>query len=156
MLRTDDWRIWRRLRREALAEAPAAFGSTLAEWSGPGDTEARWRARLTDVPFNVIVRRHGIPAGMVSAYRAENAAAELISMWVAPFARGLGVADAAVHAVLRWADGRAVGLSVKTGNQAAIRLYERHGFTDAGRSPDDADERRMLRPARMVQMSDAR
>lgn len=153
MLRSDDWPIWRRLRREALAEAPAAFGSTLAEWSGPGDTEARWRARLTDVPFNVVVRWHGIEAGMVSAYKEEAGTVELISMWVAPHARGRGVADAAVSAVLQWADGRVVGLSVKSDNQAAIRLYERHGFTDAGRSPDDASERRMLR-SRSSQISE--
>lgn len=45
----DSWRMWRELRLAALAEAPNAFGSTLAEWSGAGDTEQRWRARLEDV-----------------------------------------------------------------------------------------------------------
>jgi hypothetical protein len=33
----------------ALAEAPEVFRSTLAEWSGGGDIEQRWRARLEDV-----------------------------------------------------------------------------------------------------------
>ncbi|MFB8003303.1 GNAT family N-acetyltransferase [Nocardia sp. NPDC056000] len=146
VLRPDDWRIWRQLRQEALTDAPAAFGSTLVEWTGPGDTEPRWRARLTDVPFNVIVRWCGIPSGMVSAYNiADDGPVELISMWVAPLARGRGVADAAVNAVLRWAVGRPVGLSVKVDNQAAILLYQRHGFADAGPSPDDPGERRMLR-----------
>ncbi|WP_327141055.1 GNAT family N-acetyltransferase [Nocardia sp. NBC_01327] len=155
-LRPDDWQMWRRLRQEALSDAPAAFGSTLAEWTGPGDTEGRWRARLTDVPFNVIVWWRGIPAGMVGAYVDEEGTVELISMWVAPFARGRGVADAAVSAVLDWAGGRAVGLSVKVDNQAAIKLYRRHGFADAGRSPDDAGERRMLRSMSMNQIPDAR
>ncbi|WP_433626355.1 GNAT family N-acetyltransferase [Nocardia sp. CA-120079] len=146
--------MWRRLRREALTDAPAAFGSTLADWSGAGDTEVRWRARLTDFPFNVIVWWRGIPAGMVGAYLADADRVELVSMWVAPFARGRGVGDAAVSAVLHWAHDREVGLSVKTDNQAAIRLYRRHGFVDCS-PPDDAGERRMLRSISMNQRPDA-
>ena len=51
---SDGWRLWRELRLAALAEAPAAFGSTLAEWSGAVDTEQRWRARLEDVALNLV------------------------------------------------------------------------------------------------------
>jgi hypothetical protein len=46
---SDGWRMWRELRLDALAEAPGAFGATLAEWSGAGDTEQRWRARIESV-----------------------------------------------------------------------------------------------------------
>lgn len=141
----DDWRLWRALRLAALADAPSAFGSTLADWSGPGDNEARWRARLTDVPFNAIVRWHGTPAGMVGAYRTAIGTIDLVSMWVAPDARGHGVGDAAVEAVLNWAGESEVGLSVKSDNEPAIRLYSRHGFLDAGPSIEDPTGRRMLR-----------
>lgn len=48
----DGWRLWRELRLAALAEAPAAFGPTLEEWSGAADTEQRWRAHLEDVALN--------------------------------------------------------------------------------------------------------
>ena len=37
----EDWRLFRALRRTALADAADMFGSSLAEWSGTGDTEAR-------------------------------------------------------------------------------------------------------------------
>ncbi len=153
MIGPDDWEIWRRLRREALTEAPAAFGSTIAEWSGSRDTETRWRARLTDVPFNAVVRWRDVPAGMVGGYVDDTGAVELISLWVAPFARGRGLGDAAVSAVVDWAGGRDIGLSVKADNRAAIQLYQRHGFADTGGSPDDASERRMLRAIGMDRTS---
>lgn len=70
-------------------------------------------------------------------------------MWVAPFARGQRVGDAAIECVVTWAradhGGAPVALSVKALNEPAIRLYGRHGFADAGRSPDDPSERLMCR-----------
>lgn len=33
VLTPEDWQSFRRLRREALRDAPDAFGSTFAEWS---------------------------------------------------------------------------------------------------------------------------
>ncbi len=85
---------------------------------------------------------------MVSATApSRDGAIELISMWVSPFARGHGVGDAAIGRVLTWAHaeqgGAPVVLSVKTHNEPAIQLYQRHGFTDAGPSPDDPSERLM-------------
>ncbi|HEY4453785.1 MAG TPA: GNAT family N-acetyltransferase [Pseudonocardiaceae bacterium] len=146
VLAPDDWPLWRELRLAALEESAAAFGSTLAQWSGPGDTEERWRGRLSDVPFNIVLRLDGASAGMVSGYVQADGTVELISMWVAPFARGCGVGDAAVRAVVDWAHPREVALSVKTNNAPAIALYGRHGFVAAGQSPDDVDEMLMRRP----------
>jgi hypothetical protein len=63
ILDIDDWRLWRELRIEALREAPYAFGSKLKDWRGAGDTEERWRARLREVPLNIIARLDGKPGG---------------------------------------------------------------------------------------------
>lgn len=130
-----DWRIFRELRREALREAPYAFGSTLEEWSGESDTEERWRDRLTAVPLNVIAELEGKPAGMASGtYPNSNNAVELISMWVAPFARGRGISDALVEGVVQWAMDRgaqSIVLGVTRVNGRAIALYERQGFKPA-------------------------
>jgi ribosomal protein S18 acetylase RimI-like enzyme len=146
----EDWELWRALRRAALAEAPDAFGSTLADWSGAGDSEHRWRDRLTSVPLNLVLTVDGDPVGMVSATGpGSDCAIELISLWVRPDARGQGVADEAVRQVIGWADAEHADchlfLSVRTGNEPARRLYERHGFVDAGPSPDDPSERLMRR-----------
>jgi len=148
MLSPDDWQVWRSLRLAALADAPGAFGSTLAAWTGHGDTEQRWRGRLATVALNVCLTVEDQPAGMVSATAPDReGAVELISLWVAPFARGRGVGDAALDCVVAWAHAEfgdvSVVLSVKTANTPAIQLYGRHGFTDAGPSPDDPSERLM-------------
>ena len=149
VLTPADWPLWRWLRKAALTDAPEAFGSTLAQWTGPGDTEERWRRRLQDVEFNLALTVYGEPVGIVSA-TAPNARGEveLISLWIGPQARGRGVGDEAVRRVLAWAGdsypGAPVVLSVKKCNAQARLLYERHGFVDAGPSPDDPDEDLML------------
>jgi ribosomal protein S18 acetylase RimI-like enzyme len=140
VLRPDDWRTWRRLRLAALAEAPYAFGSRLADWQGDGDREERWRARL-GIPgsFNVVAVLDGEPAGLASGVPAGEGAAELISMWVSPVARGHGVGDHLVQAVARWAQraGAAVlRLAVVPGNENAAALYRRNGFHLTGELGD--------------------
>lgn len=117
----------------ALTEAPDAFGATLADWTGSGDTEERWRARLDDVDANFVALLEGTPIGQVAGTRTEHDGhAVLISMWVAPEARSTGVGDALVKAVESWALGvgaKRLTLSVKVGNKPAAALYQRHGFT---------------------------
>jgi ribosomal protein S18 acetylase RimI-like enzyme len=141
MLTADDWPVWRQLRLAALAEAPYAFGSRLADWQGDGDREQRWRDRLS-LPgsYNVVALLDGQPAGMVSGVpTGDGRVVDLISMWVAPGARGRGVGDELVRAVERWArQARAalVQLSVADGNAAAAALYRRNGFVYTGEYGD--------------------
>ncbi|WP_298803667.1 GNAT family N-acetyltransferase [uncultured Pseudokineococcus sp.] len=146
----EDWPLWRRLRRAALADAPGAFGSTLAQWSGDGDREERWRARLREVALHLVVERDGEPVGVVAAAApVEEDVVQLISLWVDPEARGTGAGDVAVRGVVAWAasehPGVDVVLSVASGNDAAARLYARHGFVEDGPSPDAGCERRLRR-----------
>ena len=119
----------------------------LTTWTGGGDTETRWRARLTDMPFNVILTVSGQDAGMVSATKP-NAGGQitLVSLWVAPSARGRGIGDVAVQAVLAWAreqGGSDVMLFVKASNARAIALYRRNGLVDVGTAPGYLDKRVM-------------
>ena len=144
----DEWRLWRAVRLEALADAPGAFGSTLAEWESAA--EQRWRQRLEEVPFNVVVIAGDNVVGQASGTPIdEDYRVELIGMYVSPEARGTGAADALVEAVCGWArqsGATAVRLSVRRSNGRAIRFYTRMGFVVADEPGDEPAEMAMVRP----------
>ena len=77
------------------------------------------------------------PSGLASGMLDDAVAglAHLFSLWVAPEARGVGVATALVEAVAAWAVDRGaqrLRTSVTLGNDDAARLYRRTGFVDTG------------------------
>lgn len=144
-----DWETFRDVRLESLAESPAAFGSRHADWvDAPAE---RWRSRLTQVPLNLVAREGTQVVGVASGQLLDEGWVELISMWVAPAARGTGAAGRLIEGVVAWAvsQGRGTFLMVRTDNQRARTAYERAGFVDAGvpeGGPDDGpEERRMER-----------
>lgn len=129
----DDWEQWRAVRLAALADAPAAFGSTLADWAeAPGH---RWRTRLS-LPgaLDLVVDVDGTTVALASGVPDPDdpARVELISMWVDPAVRGQGVARLLIDAVARWAaasGATTLELAVVPDNAVARRVYERAGFT---------------------------
>jgi ribosomal protein S18 acetylase RimI-like enzyme len=132
----EDWQVFRDLRLRALRDAPAAFGSRYDDWVGA--PESRWRDRVANVPLNLIARLDGGLAGMASGVLEGEDEAELISMWVDPAARGSGVADALIVAVVEWAaaTGRTTYLMVRSDNHRAVAAYAKAGFVDLGVPPD--------------------
>ena len=131
-LAPGDWELFRTLRIAALSDAPAAFGSTLAETLALG--EAAWRATLAARAQFVARDGDGAAVGTAGAYR-DGDAIKLVSMWVAPAARGRGIGAALVHRVLGHAHEvgcREVRLWVTGGNAVAERLYVRCGFVRTG------------------------
>ncbi len=131
VLPPDDWRVLRRLRTAALADAADALGSS----PGSADrwTERHWRGwPARGVPLAAFQAEDAVGLVGVVMPSAASLTASLVALWVSPDARGVGVGDALVEAVTGVARGwgcRWVELEVLSGNEPAIRLYRRHGFT---------------------------
>ena len=121
----------RSLRLRALSDAPDQFTSTYErEAARHHEDWGRWLA-----PGATFVAEDdgGHPVGLVAAVPddEERAVTHLMAMWVDPAARGTGVGDALVAAVLDWAARHArarTRLHVMAANAPACRLYERNGF----------------------------
>jgi len=141
----DDWELMRDVRLAALSEAPYAFGSTYAREAA--FTEENWRGRIGGrsvtlfafaepddaAPAGTVLADTGL-AGLAGVY-VKDGAADLVSMWVRPSARGLGAGQALVEAAASWAKARGFGslsLWVTESNAPARRLYERCGFSPTG------------------------
>ncbi|MFD6162835.1 GNAT family N-acetyltransferase [Nocardia sp. NPDC060256] len=133
LLTADEWDVFRRIRLRTLTDSPQFFGSTLAE--AQARTEADWRAALAN-RAQFIASAEGAELGTVAGMPdPERGGVHLISMWVAPEARGTGVADLLVRTVLDWAVAgghTAVWLEFAEGNAVAERLYLRNGFVRTG------------------------
>lgn len=142
-IRADEAVSLRAFRLRALAEAPTAFGSTLARETSFAD--ATWQERaergasgIDSVTF--VAEHEGRWVGLASGLAfdpdvPDDARPELVSMFVAPEARGRALGEALVDAVVDWAASRrATGLClwVTATNAAAIRLYEKCGFRPTG------------------------
>ena len=136
----DEWRVYRDLRLRALADSPAAFGSTLAAEEGRGDAE--WSSRLAaganarwNLPLVAEVRGEPIGLAWGRIETSDPDVAALYQMWVVPTHRGLGVGQMLLEAVIVWARARNasyLALGVTCGESPARRLYERAGFKVMG------------------------
>lgn len=148
-IRGDEWPKLRALRLLALADAPTAFGSTLAREEA--FTEKMWRERTergaagADAVTFVAERSDewvGLATGLArDPEDPDDPRPVLVGMFVAPTARQRGVGAALVEAVVAWARTRgATGLRLRVNstNNPAIALYEKCGFRCTGeRRPHD-------------------
>ena len=133
----EDWQLYRRVRLDALKEAPYAFGSTYEHEVALDD--ASWRQRvLSRVRF--IAEVDGVVAGTVSGGDTEETGvAAITAMWVEPRFRRAGAGATLMDTVIDWARRQGysrVSLWVAEVNQSAERLYARHGFLRTGARQD--------------------
>jgi GNAT superfamily N-acetyltransferase len=131
-----EWGIYKDLRLRALADAPDAFGRTLAEEQARSDAE--WSERLVTgvnsgwaLPLLAEVdgRPVGLAWGRIEA--SEPDVANLYQMWVAPSHRRRGAGSMLLEAVIAWAKAKGANyldLGVTYRDSPALRLYRRAGF----------------------------
>jgi ribosomal protein S18 acetylase RimI-like enzyme len=136
---TSNAELYKTVRLRALQDAPYAFGSTYGRESQFSDSE--WHTRVErmngDRGTGFLAMDGETPCGLVGAFldADDPAQAHLVSMWTAPAYRQHGIGRLLVNEVVKWAHSRAAHtllLMVTSNNDAAIRFYERLGFTRTG------------------------
>jgi ribosomal protein S18 acetylase RimI-like enzyme len=143
-LREDDWVALRAARLAALAEAPYAFGSTVAREQQ--FTEQTWRDRTKTGAIFAAWSDAEIVGLATARLDPEEGGWALFGMWVHPDWRASGAAgrlvDAACEAA-RAAGADEISLWVTEVNARARSFYARAGFTPTGGRqlvrPDEPD-----------------
>ena len=143
-----------------LTDSPAAFVESLEH--ARARTDVQWRERaartagLGRLGLAVVPDGGGPWVGRADAWPDAAGRATLHGFWVAPPARGLGVADVLLEAVERWvgaehAAGRLAGpvlrLEVHEANARALAFYRRHGYAPTGETapfPTDPTARELV------------
>jgi len=133
----------RALRLHALAEAPSAFGSTLAReetfseevWQQRAANAAAGATSVT-VVAELADRWVGMATGLASEADASAPLGPiLVSMFVDSAVRRLGIGEALVESIKSWARShghQCIHLWVVCSNQPALALYRRCGFHASG------------------------
>lgn len=133
-VRAQDWQQVRCVRLAALADAPDAFGSTLARELAL--TDADWQVRTENnatgqKSCGFLAFIDDVPCGFVVGVLSQPHEVELFALWVAQNIRRRGTGLALVQAVCGWARERGaqrVSLKVVAANLGAIALYHANGF----------------------------
>jgi ribosomal protein S18 acetylase RimI-like enzyme len=153
----DQWLLLKEVRLRALADAPEAFSTTLAQARQYSEEDWQERARrfITHPPAtSCIAFMDGAPCGMINCFltEADNPAgarsAEMTAFWVASESRGQGVGEALVVSAAHWANTRGVTMLqawVVEDNCRAIGFYRKVGFqTTDLRQPYEPDPAKQI------------
>lgn len=129
----DDWRSVRAVRLAALADAPGAYITTLAEAERYPDE--RWRERIGSTPHFLAIAGDR-PVGLATLI-PDQPSPQLVGMWVSPDMRGTGIVDELIDAAAAQTvrqGHRELRLWVVVGNERAERAYARCGLRRTGRT----------------------
>lgn len=135
-----EWALYRELRLHALADAPDAFGSTLA--GEMTRTDEDWAGRLaagaaSALQLPLLAEVDGSPAGLTWARIDDDdpRRAYLYQVWVDPRWRGCGAGQMLMETSIAWArrqGATCLQLGVTWADSPAVRLYLRNGFQPYG------------------------
>lgn len=133
--------VFKNIRLRALPDSPTAFSSTYAEEFKL--TDADWLKRTSQWSsansVAYLAMDVGSAVGIAAGVRDSNdpTRTNLMSMWVAPAHRRLGIGRMLVDAVAAWARAQNMlhlCLMVTSNNDHAMQFYQSLGFALTGRS----------------------
>ncbi len=136
-LQPEQWELHKAMRLASLADAPHAFTTQLADVvTRPAHEWAELTERRAGDPNGVtyFALIEDEPCGMAACILTDMGA-EMLSVWVAPNARRLGVGQALVAYAQAWARARSVDalvVGVYADNHDAVAFYRRVGFQFTG------------------------
>ena len=140
-----DVSAFRALRLEGLQLHPEAFASDYATQAAYPDSY--WQQRVAGICNNpqqifYLAQAADQLVGMTGIVRGESVknqhSALIISVYVQPAYRSLGLGQQLLQACLKWARQQGVSivkLGVAVKNQPAVKCYQRCGFVEYGREP---------------------
>ena len=138
---TTNAAVFKNIRLRALQDAPTAFSATYAKESKLSDADwlqrtSQWNS-VNSVAYLAMDSGSavGIAAGVFAG--KDPTSANLMSMWVAPAQRRLGIGRMLVDAVAAWARAQNMlhlGLMVTSNNDHALQFYQSLGFALTGHS----------------------
>jgi len=125
-----NWQELKAIRLASLKESPNAF--SVSYESALNRSESEWRARASGVEghYFFIAKIGSQSVGIIGGFY-KTSQYELISMWVSPSQRGLGIAKSLINRVIQHAkelNQVSIFLEVSPANISACKLYEKCGF----------------------------
>ncbi|MEM1107575.1 MAG: GNAT family N-acetyltransferase [Planctomycetota bacterium] len=138
----EDHAELREVRLRALFESPTAFGSSYDVESALDESAWRDKARTWTDPERCatwVVRRGTLACGITACVidQEHHDRGWLVSVWVDPAVRRLGLAGRLLDTAVDWAERMELAelrLHVTSNNRAARELYEANGFIATGDS----------------------
>ena len=138
-LEPDDWTIFRRLRLAGLQSDPTSFATSYEGSLEMSDEE--WRDFFGSRDYFVAFDEEE-PVGMAAIRRDDGESfahrAVVLNVYVSPSMRGRGVGEILMSELANHAMEQGIlqlELGVNAESTAAIRLYERNGYTRIGTMP---------------------
>ncbi len=138
LLNSNHLLSWKKLRIEALQNAPESFGSAYEEEITYSENDWESGLKKSDI-FGAFVNDKLVgSAGFYTLNMLKQKhKGVLFGMYITPQHRGKGIANTLVETVILHAQSRVMQLHATcvTSNTSAIELYQKHGFKIYGTEP---------------------